>query len=71
MGVVTSEGVVENGRVRLEGGIQLPEKTKVYVLVPELPRAPLAHMASPRLAHPEQAGDFQMEVTEEPADAGL
>ena len=35
MSVATFEGVVENGQVRLAGGVHLPERTKVYVVVPE------------------------------------
>jgi hypothetical protein len=67
--VASFEGTVENGRIRLEPGVRLPENTKVYVLVPNLPVTPTAHIRSPRLAHPEQAADFAMEVIEE--DAGL
>lgn len=69
MSVVSYEGIVENGRVRLEPGVRLPENTKVYVLVPGAPVPPTAQLRSPRLAHPEQAADFAMEVVEE--DAGL
>ena len=65
MKVLTYEGVVENGRVQLPAGVLLPEKAKVYVVVPEVvesktPRT--AHVYSPRLAHPEQAKDFVKEV---------
>jgi hypothetical protein len=35
MQVTTFEGVIENGQVRLETDVRLPEKTKVYVVVPE------------------------------------
>jgi hypothetical protein len=37
-------------------------------IVQELPRV---HLRSPRLADPKRAGDFIMEVAEEPADAGV
>lgn len=36
MSVTTYQGVVENGQVRLAGGVCLPENTKVYVIVPDV-----------------------------------
>ena len=67
MKVVTYEGIVEDGCVHVPAGVSLPEKAKVYVVIPEVfeveaPR--VAHIASPRLAHPEQASDFVKEVFE-------
>ncbi len=74
MKVTTYEGVVENGKVRLPAGVTLPEKAKVYVVVPgvfeiEAPR--VAQIYSPRLANPDDAVHFkmEMEVTEEGTDA--
>jgi hypothetical protein len=69
MSVTSFEGIVENGRIRLEPAVRLPENTKVYVLVPNLPAMPTARVRSPRLAHPEQAADFTMEIVE--PDAGV
>jgi hypothetical protein len=69
MSVVAIEGIVENGRIRLESEVRLPENTRVYVLVPGLQAPPAVRAPSPRLAHPEQAADFQMEVVPEPPDA--
>jgi hypothetical protein len=69
MSVTSFEGIVENGRIRLEPTVRLPENTKVYVLVPNLPAMPTARVRSPRLAHPEQAADFTMEIVE--PDAGV
>jgi hypothetical protein len=69
MSVASFEGIVENGRIRLEPAVQLPENTRVYVLVPNPPTLPTARMSSPRLLHPEQAADFTMEVVE--PDAGV
>jgi hypothetical protein len=62
MKVTTFEGFVENGQIRLPMSIRLPEKAKVYVVVPdmEVPSAP--YVGSPRLVHPEQAADFKKEV---------
>ena len=71
MGVVTFEGIVDNGQIRLKTNIRLPEKTKVYVVVPDIQIEQAAHIFSPRLVHPEQAADFKMEIVEEPSDAGL
>lgn len=36
MSVTTFQGTVENGQVRLPANVSLPEKTKVYVVVPDL-----------------------------------
>ena len=47
---------------------QLPERARVYVVVPGVEEAPWFHIASPRLARPEPAVDFVKEVTEEPRD---
>jgi hypothetical protein len=69
MSVVSFEGIVENGQIRLEDGVRLPENTRVYVLVPGVQVTPTAQLRSPRLAHPEQAADFTMEIVE--PDAGV
>lgn len=69
MSVTTVEGIVENGQIRLPTSIRLPEKAKVYVVIPGgIPSA--AYIGSPRLAHPEQASDFKKVVAEENDDAG-
>jgi hypothetical protein len=62
MKVTTFEGFVENGQIRLPLSVRLPEKAKVYVVVPdmEVPSAP--YVGSPRLVYPEQAADFKKEV---------
>ncbi len=36
MSVTTFQGTVENGQVRLPADVELPEKAKVYVVVPDL-----------------------------------
>ncbi|HDN79866.1 MAG TPA: hypothetical protein ENG33_05315 [Chloroflexi bacterium] len=71
MGVVAFEGIVERGQIKLKTGVRLPDKTEVYVLVPEIEIEPSVNIFSPRLAHPEQAADFKLEVIEEPPDASL
>jgi hypothetical protein len=75
MGLLTLEGIVENGQIRLCEDVVLPERATVYVVVPDIavtPRPPNpspARILSPRLAHPEQATDFAKQVIEVPADA--
>ena len=71
MSVVTIEGIVAEGQIRLNTNIRLPEKTKVYVVVPDMQIDRIAHVVSPHLAHPEQAEDFKMQVMEESAGASL
>lgn len=71
MGVATFEGVVEQGRIHLKTGIRLPDKTKVYVIVPDIQIERSAYIFSPRLVHPEQSADFQLEVVEESPDASI
>ena len=65
MQVKAFEGVIENGQIRLETDIELPEKTKVYVIIPDFETPTAVHVYSPRLVHPEQAVDFKKEVIEE------
>jgi hypothetical protein len=71
MSVATIEGIVENGQVRLPPGTQLPERAKVFIVIPggvaepATAAASKASVYSPRLAHPEQAADFIKRV--EPA----
>jgi hypothetical protein len=71
MSIVTLEGVVEHGQIRLKDDIRLPDKTKVYVIVPDIQIKRDARIFSPRLVHPEQAADFEMEVIEESPDASV
>ena len=71
MAILTVEGVVENGRIRLRDNVVLPEHTKVYVVIPDVESAPPAHVYSPRLVHPEQAPDFAKQVIEVSTDAEL
>jgi hypothetical protein len=68
MGVATFEGVVEQGQIRLEAGVRLPEKARVYVIVPDVQIERSAQVFSPRLALHEQAADFELEVFEETSE---
>lgn len=62
MSVSTIEGYVENGQIRLPQGANLPERARVYVVIPDveivmdvtIPNKTL-HLRSPRLADPAQA----------------
>ena len=71
MGVMTFEGIVEKGQIRLPATVRLPERAKVYVVVPDIEVQALVYIGSPRLVHPEQAADFKKEVVEELPDASL
>lgn len=62
MSVITFEGFIENGQIRLLGDTRLPERARVYVVVPESPK-PMPRIHSPRLADPSQLPEFTMEVT--------
>ena len=63
------EGTVENGRIHLQDGMVLPEKTRVYVLVPDYHGADAPRILSPHLAHPNQIEDFRKQVIETGNDA--
>lgn len=69
MSVMAIEGIVENGQVRLKDDFRLPDNTRVFVVVPDVEVESVARVYSPRLVHPEQAGDFKMEVAGGPLDA--
>ena len=70
-GYVSYEGIVEKGKVRLKPGIHLPEKARVYVIVPDLQVEKTARVLTPRLVNSRQAADFKMEVSEEKPNASL
>jgi hypothetical protein len=65
MDAATYTGIVENGQIRLPINVHLPEKATVYVVVPGVKSPSAAYVGSPRLVHPEQAGDFVKKVVEE------
>jgi len=71
MAILTVEGVVENGQIRLRDHVTLPEHTKVYVVIPDVETAPQERIYSPRLVHPEHAVDFTKQIIEVSADAEL
>jgi len=65
MSITTYEGVVEKGKIRLKSDVKLPEKVKVYVIVPEVqtPEKKTARIHTPRLSYRKQAGEFKMKVS--------
>lgn len=65
MGIVTFEGFVEQGQIRLKDNVRLPENTRVFVVVPDVQVEQVAHIVTPRLARREDAADFEMEVSPE------
>jgi hypothetical protein len=71
MTIITLEGVVEQGQIRLKSHFHLPEQTKVYVVVPSIQIERYARIISPRLANPQEAADFKMDMAEEPSNASL
>jgi hypothetical protein len=71
MGVLTIEGVVDNGQIKLTSDVRLPEHTKVYVVVPDMKIEETAHLFSPHLKNSNQAVEFEMEVVKEHSDASI
>jgi hypothetical protein len=65
MSAATFEGVVEQGQIKLNSEVRLPDGTKVYIVVPDIEiEEQGVRLHSPRLARPEQAAEFEMEVVE-------
>jgi hypothetical protein len=68
MGVVTLQGIVENGQIRLPADVTLPDHAVVYVVVPDAaqtePRA-IFHVPSPRLIDPSRASALAKHVIEQ------
>ncbi len=71
MGVLTIEGIVDKGQIKLASDVRLPEHTKVYVVVPDMKIEQTSHLFSPRLKNPNEVNDFEMEVIKEISDASL
>jgi hypothetical protein len=65
------EGIIENGRIRLLEATPLPENARVYVFIADTPPSALPQVRSPRLARPEQAGDFRKRIVEPVSDDKL
>ena len=69
--IQTYEAVYVDGIIRLPADVRLPERTKVYVVVPNEIAKPTYKISSPHLVHSEQATDFVKELVEEGLDAEL
>jgi hypothetical protein len=71
MSVITLEGVVEHGQIRLTTNFQLPDNIKVFVVVPDIEIQQSARIITPRLLQRDKVADFAMEVIEDASDAGI
>ncbi len=63
MQVTTIEGIIKNGQVQLSEVLNLPDATKVYVVVPDLNRL-RARVKSPHLVDKSKIKDFEKEMIE-------
>jgi hypothetical protein len=64
MEVTTFQGVVENGKIELGESVKLPEKTIVYVVVPNSANNRIPRIMSPRLIDKSKLVDFEREIIE-------
>ena len=71
MTIATYEGIVEHGQIHLKTLVRLPEKLRVYVVVPDFNVEQAVRIATPRLVHAEQIEDFTMEIFEEDSHASI
>ena len=62
MGLMTLEGIVKGGQIRLKSGIDLPENAKVYVIFPEIPSNEMIDEDRPHSALPEQVKESSLEM---------
>jgi hypothetical protein len=65
----TDEGMIENACERLQSDLSITENTQGYVLMSDAETLSARSIASPRLAHAEQAREFQMQVLEDATKA--
>jgi hypothetical protein len=69
--LATYEGIIENGHVTLPSNVGIPEKTRVYVLVPDTENRSAPYATSPHLANPGQVKDFEKQIIDNTTDAKL
>ena len=60
----TIEGIVKNGQIVLSKNVNLPEMTKVYVVVQETEKKRIPRIMSPRLVDKSKLVDFEREIIE-------
>lgn len=63
--LLTFEGIVENGQVRLTTPAHLPEGARVVIVVADIQREAIARIYSPRLKNRAQLHEFELEVLEQ------
>lgn len=56
MKVATFEGIVENGQIKLPEDVHVPERTRVYVVIPGVGQPSIAGWTSPRRHTPNRPG---------------
>lgn len=71
MALVTFEGIVENGQIRLRENAKLPEHAKVYVLVTDVDVTQQSRVSSPQLANSDHVDSFVKEIVVVPTDTKL
>lgn len=73
MGLMTLEGVVKNGQIRLKSGINLPENAKVYVIFPEIQSSRSTEEDNQGSAFPEspQNASLAIDISDEWSDEDL
>ncbi|MBI4751493.1 MAG: hypothetical protein HY774_23685 [Acidobacteria bacterium] len=69
MSVVTIEGSIQDGKIELLEKVDLPDQTRVYVVVPDFSvrevKQRFARIASPRLKDQSFIQDFVIEVIDQ------
>ncbi len=61
MSVTTFEGHVENGQIKLDKNVKLPEKARVFITLSE-PVERVARMSTPRIVREPGAPPLRMSV---------
>ena len=71
MPLTAVEGVVENGNIRLNENVLLPENARVFVIVTDAPLSKVPRIRSPHFVDPAQAAQFRKQVVELPPNDKL
>jgi hypothetical protein len=71
MSFAAIEGFLENGQIHLPANTKLPERGRVFVLIPDAKEGidpnvstgeKILHLSSPRLANPSDAAKFTLKM---------